>query len=118
LTAAAAQGAMASTLGAALGIGLGFAIVSSGRRQFSQLGVRTEVSPGPLVAAILLGTAITAVAAWAPARRAGRLDPAAAIVERPRTAAPRPRRGMPGLVVLLAGAAAITAAATSVLALP
>ncbi|MFF4182011.1 ABC transporter permease [Streptomyces sp. NPDC001691] len=64
------------------------------------------IGPRPVVAALGVGVGVTVLAAWLPSRRAARIAPMEALrsAEQPPTATASRRRGIAGLVLLVAGA--------------
>jgi putative ABC transport system permease protein len=79
LTEALALGAVASGVGAVVGIGVGTLLIWSGGAQFQRFGITLRVDPILLVLPIVAGTVITVIAGLSCARRAARLEPTAAL---------------------------------------
>ena len=103
----AAIGVVASAVGAAAGIGIGWWLLQLLGAFIGDLGLSLSIPVVRLIQGVALGTVITVAAAYIPARRGARVDP----IEAMRDAAAEPggpARGRlyGGLGVLAAGAAA------------
>lgn len=103
----AAIGVVASAVGAAAGVGIGWGLLQLLGSFIGDLGLSLSIPVGGLLQGVLLGAVITVAAAYIPARRGARVDP----VEAMRDAAAEPggpARGRlyGGLGVLAAGAGA------------
>ena len=75
LTEAALLGGVSSIVGLGLGYLLSFGIISYTTRTAGLRSTSPVFSPRALLVSLLLGIVVTVVAAYVPARRAGRLDP-------------------------------------------
>ena len=100
----AAIGVVASAVGAAAGIGVGWGLLQALGSFIGDLDLSLSIPFGALVNGVLLGAVITVAAAYIPARRGARVDP----IEAMRDAAaessrPARRRTHWGLAVLAAG---------------
>lgn len=108
LAEAAGVGVLGSVLGVAAGTGLVAAILAVLRS--TDLGlpsVGVELSAGAVLVPLVLGTLVTVVSAWAPAQRAGKVPPVAAMrTTGSPAAAPLTARTVTGATVLVAGIAA------------
>lgn len=114
LTEALILGVLGSTLGLGAGLGLAVGLIklmglAGMHLDASQLTVRASVP----IAAYAVGIVITVLAAWLPARRAGRVSPMAALREHgtPAEAAANRIRAAVGLLLTAAGALALVAGA-------
>jgi putative ABC transport system permease protein len=110
---AAVIGAVASVIGFGLGIGLGAAAAAAigfftGGIPVASVGV----PPGAIVAAIAVGVLVTLVAALAPALRAARVPPVAAMQQAATGDRPLTRLSVAGAVVTAGAAAALMASLT------
>ncbi len=108
-----AIGVLASALGAAAGIGIGWILLRLLSGFLGDLEMSLHIPNGALIGGVLLGTAITVAAAYFPARRGARVDPVQALRETA-TEIPSAGRGRTraGAGVLAAGlATAVWAAA-------
>ena len=108
-----AIGLVASALGAALGIGIGWILIQLLSGFLGDLDMSLHLPSGALVGGVVLGTVITVAAAYFPARRGARVDPVQALRETATETASAGRgRSRAGFAVLAAGlATAIWAAA-------
>ena len=110
-----AEGVLIGAAGSALGVGLGQAVATFalaglggdlGGGYFGSISVNAGPEPLALLAFFVLGTAVAALGAWAPAREAAQAPPARALkAGDAEQAAGRLRPTWPGLAVILAGVA-------------
>ncbi len=101
-----AIGLVASALGAAAGIGIGWILLRLLGGFLGDLDMSLHIPTNALVGGVLLGTAITVVAAYFPARRGARVDPVQALRETATESVSAGRgRTRAGLAVLAAGLA-------------
>ena len=103
----AAIGLIASAVGAAAGIGIGWVLLQVLGSFIGDFDLSLSIPPGALANGVVLGAVITVAAAYFPARRGAKVDP----IEAMRDAAVEPggparRRTLWGLAVLAAGIAA------------
>lgn len=108
LTEAFVVGGVASVLG----IAAGWLLASGLRALLAAAGLdfpadRLPLAPRTVVAALVVGVGATLVAALAPARRAARIPPVAALGDHPVDVGGRGRRAIAGGVAVLVGALAI-----------
>ncbi|MGW2255920.1 ABC transporter permease [Kitasatospora sp. NPDC001660] len=110
-------GLTASVAGLVTGIGIavGMRSLLNGPLEANLPDGPLVIAPSTVVTAIVVGTAVTVLAAWLPARRAARISPMAAMssVEQPATQKSLVIRNTIGLLFTLAGAAALAAGASS-----
>ncbi|MGF1431333.1 ABC transporter permease [Kitasatospora sp. LaBMicrA B282] len=108
-------GVLGSTLGLAAGLGIAQLLIQlmklAGMNLSSSLSIGAEVP----IAAYAVGVVITVLAAWIPARRAGKVSPMAALRDHgtPGEGATNRVRLVLGLLVTAGGGALLTAAATT-----
>ena len=76
-----AIGVVASALGAAAGIGIGWILLQILSNFLGDLEMSLHIPTGMLVGGVALGTAITVAAAYFPARRGARVEPVQALRE-------------------------------------
>ena len=110
-----AEGVLIGIAGSALGVALGQGIAmlalaglggDLGGGYFRSLSIVAQPQPGPLLVFFLLGTAIAAFGAWAPAREASAAPPARALkAGDAEHAARRLRPAWPGAALMSAGLA-------------
>ena len=101
-----AIGLVASALGAAAGIGIGWILLRLLSGFLGDLDMSLHVPTGALVGGVLLGTVITVAAAYFPARRGARVDPVQALRETATETVLASRgRSLAGFAVLAAGLA-------------
>ena len=99
-------GLVASALGAAAGIGIGWILLGLLGGFLGDLDMSLHIPTGTLVGGVLLGTVITVAAAYFPARRGARVDPIQALRETATESVSAGRgRTRAGLAVLVAGLA-------------
>lgn len=99
-------GLVASALGAAAGIGIGWILLRLLGGFLGDLDMSLHIPTGTLVGGVLLGTVITVAAAYFPARRGARVDPIQALRETATESVSAGRgRTRAGLAVLVAGLA-------------
>ena len=99
-----AIGLVASALGAAAGIGIGWILLRLLSGFLGDLSMSLYIPTGQLVGGVALGTVITVAAAYFPARRGARVDPVQALRETATETAPAGYgRTIAGLVVLAVG---------------
>ena len=104
LVEAAAVGLVASVVGALIGVGLAVGLRSVVESFGLELpGSGLVVKPRSLWLPVVIGLIITSLAAYLPARRAGRLAPLAAMREMDAPPAGLRRRSIAGAVLLVAG---------------
>ncbi|MEO3753329.1 FtsX-like permease family protein [Streptomyces sp. B6B3] len=113
-------GVIGSVLGVGAGIGLAVGLMSL--MQSSGINLSTEqltVNPATPIVGLVVGVVSTLLAAWLPARRAGRVSPMAALREAgaggaaPGDGRPGRLRAVLGLLLVGGGAAALWAAGTA-----
>ncbi|MDI6911029.1 FtsX family ABC transporter permease [Nocardioides sp.] len=110
-----AEAAVVGALGSTLGLGLGILLALAIRAMFAQVGLDLSgqgiiFAPRTVIAGYTVGVLITMAAAWLPARRTARIAPVQAL--RDDVALPESsihRRLVAGIVLLVVGAAALTA---------
>ena len=99
-----AIGLVASALGAAAGIGIGWVLLRLLSGFLGDLSMSLYIPTGQLVGGVALGTVITVAAAYFPARRGARVDPVQALRETATESAPAGHgRTIAGLAVLAVG---------------
>ncbi len=97
-------GLVSSVLGLGLGIGLALGLQELMRAfNFDLPSGTTVVALRTIIASLVAGTLVTVVSAVAPARRAARISPMAAITEQPPSSRVAERRYVWGAVVTVAG---------------
>ena len=108
-----AIGVVASAIGAAVGIGIGWVLLRLLSGFLGDLDLSLHLPTGTLVGGVVLGTVITVAAAYFPARRGARVDPVQALRETAvETTSAGRGRTLAGFAVLAVGlATAIWAAA-------
>ncbi|MDH6580068.1 FtsX-like permease family protein [Kitasatospora sp. MAP5-34] len=109
-------GVLGSTLGLGAGLGLAVLLIQLMKAVGMNLaGASLEIGWSVPVAAYAVGIVITVLAAWIPARRAGRISPMAALRDHGTPAEARANRirAVVGLVLTLGGAALLLAAASA-----
>ncbi|GAA2158376.1 FtsX-like permease family protein [Kitasatospora kazusensis] len=107
-------GVLGSTLGLGAGLGLAMLLIQLMKAVGMNLtGASLEIGWSVPVAAYAVGIVITVLAAWIPARRAGRISPMAALRDHGTPAEARANRirAVVGLVLTLGGGALLLAAA-------
>jgi len=103
LTEALLVGAVGTVFGLALGLGLAAGLISM-MRGFGVPISGLKISSGAAITAAILGMIVTAVGAWWPARRAGRVPPIrAALGDTEPRRQPSLRRALVGLALFLPG---------------
>ncbi|WP_338750079.1 ABC transporter permease [Janibacter alittae] len=95
-------------IGATLGLALGVLLAMGIRSLFATIGLDLSgtglvFKPRTVIATYVVGIAVTMLAAWLPAHRAGRVAPVAAMRETVETARSHPIRGTLEIMVLVAG---------------
>ncbi|MEV0319807.1 ABC transporter permease [Streptomyces sp. NPDC050658] len=116
LTEAVLLGAVGSTVGLAVGIGLAAGLIElMGLLGMNLKSTEMVIGWGTPVASYVVGVGVTFVAAYLPARRAAQVSPMAALADAEIAGVGRPLkvRALIGSVVALAGAAALVGCATA-----
>ncbi|GHG50127.1 hypothetical protein GCM10011331_12480 [Flavimobilis marinus] len=104
-------GGAASVGAAAVGVGAAALVRMFLNAGYAYTIPEWDVPVGALLALAALGTGLAVAAAWAPARRAGRMDVVAALAQRRTLAGPRRRTSAAGVGLIAAGLAAAVAGA-------
>lgn len=108
-------GVIGSTLGMAAGLGIALLLIQLMKLAGMNLSTSLDISASVPIASYLVGIVITVLAAWIPARRAGKVSPMAALSDHgtPSEGASNKIRMALGLLVTLGGGALLAAGATA-----